>query len=94
VRGLKFYKSHIDDTVSRSRTLTGAWIEILQAKKVIAAKKRRTLTGAWIEIVYHRLYVPALVSRTLTGAWIEMNRLNEVKPQESVAPSRVRGLKL
>ena len=34
-----------------------------------------------------------LFSRTLTGAWIETSMLEAVKANNTVAPSRVRGLK-
>ena len=38
--------------------------------------------------------IPALLGRTLTGAWIETTSDPECVKAISVAPSRVRGLKL
>ena len=57
-------------------------------------KEGRTLTGAWIETFS---IVPAKsgnLGRTLTGAWIETIRTLLRTPIFTVAPSRVRGLKL
>ena len=36
-----------------SRTLTGAWIETLNADKSGIVPLSRTLTGAWIETIYN-----------------------------------------
>ena len=77
-----------------SRTLTGAWIEILFLIVKLEKLKRRTLTGAWIEITYLRAQQIITQSRTLTGAWIEMSLKTSAHSALCVAPSRVRGLKL
>ena len=78
----------------QGRTLTGAWIETGDAKTIMENEVCRTLTGAWIETSSPPTDNLTHISRTLTGAWIETALNAEFPDEVTVAPSRVRGLKL
>ena len=63
-----------------------------RANQILA--KRRPFTGAWIETIMRVTTSLLSLSRPFTGAWIETEAQQAQLAQQSVAPSRGRGLKL